>query len=280
MPVKPIEMKDTLDRFYTKDDVAKMCIDVVLDMFGEESLFVEPSAGGGAFYHQLPENKIGVDLSPSASGIIQSDWLQFAVPENCIVMGNPPFGTRNSLTKAFIKHSLPKAKVIAFILPSSYRKETTQAVFPQGWILAYSEQLPENSFLFDGEDYHVPCVFQVWVKKDFSEGLTDLRESSKVKVKTADFFFTKKEEADFFVFGASPSKIIEKELVLPNNRGYYIKQLEGDVRDTFLQIDWKAHANSSVSGGVAWYTKQEIINIYEEHKNDRTDDYHPLRRKD
>ena len=34
------------------------------------------------------------------------------------------------------------------------------------------------------------------------------------------------------------------------------------------QIDWKSKGKSSVSGGVAWFTKQEIINIYEESKND------------
>ena len=268
MPVNPIKMKDELDRFYTKDTVAKECITSLLPFCEENDLFLEPSAGGGAFFRQLPENKIGVDLSPAAEGIVQSDWLQYDVPENCVVVGNPPFGTRNSLTKAFIKHSLPFAKIIAFVLPAVYRKETMQAVFPSEWVLVHSHDLPENSFLLDGKDYHVPCVFQVWLKKDLSKGLTDLRESSKVKITTEDFLFCKKEDADFFVFGASPSKILEKELVQPNNRGYYIKQKTGDIRKIFSEIDWKSKGNSSVSGGVAWYSKQEIINIYEDSKND------------
>lgn len=268
MPVNPIQMKDSLDRFYTKDSVAKECIDTTISLFGTEHLFIEPSAGGGAFYRQLPKNKIGIDLSPASDGVIKGDWFDFDVPENSIVIGNPPFGTRNQLTKAFIKHAIKKAAVVAFILPSSYRKETTQKIFPSDWALCHSESLPENSFLFEGEDYHVPCVFQVWVKKGFYEGLTDLRESSKVKIVTEDFKFCGKEDADFFVFGASPSKIVEKELVNSNNRGYYVKQEKPGVIEKFKKIDWKLHANSSVSGGVAWYSKQEIINIYEEHKDD------------
>lgn len=261
-------MKDKLDRFYTKDEVAKDCIAALLPYCKEGDLFVEPSAGGGAFFRQLPEHKIGVDLCPAVEGVVQSDWLSYEVPKNCVVVGNPPFGTRNSLTKAFIKHSLPFAKVIAFILPSVYRKETMQKVFPAGWGLLHSHNLLDNSFLLDGRDYHVPCVFQVWGKKDYFPALTDHRESSKVQVTTEDFHFCKQEDADFFVFGASPSKILEKELVQSNNRGYYIKQKTGDVRKIFSEIDWKSKGNSSVSGGVAWYSKQEIINIYEDFKND------------
>lgn len=271
MPVKPIKMKDDLDRFYTKDSVAKSCIESLLKFCDEGDLFIEPSAGGGAFFRQLPENKIGVDLSPAVDGVVEHDWLTYPVPQDCIIVGNPPFGTRNSLTKAFIKHSIVSAKLVAFILPSAYRKETMQNVFPVDWKLLHTEDLPEDSFLLEGEDYHVPCVFQVWGKKGFFPALTDLRESSKVKVTTEDFSFCKKDDADFFVFGASPSKILEKELVLPNNRGYYIKQKTEGVREAFTETDWKAKANSSVSGGVAWYSKQEIINIYEEYKNGRSD---------
>lgn len=268
MPVNPIKMKDALDRFYTKDAVAKACIDKLYPFCNEDDLFIEPSAGGGSFFRQLPPNKIGLDLSPATEGVILHDWLTYPVPQDSVVVGNPPFGTRNVLTKAFIKHSLEAAKVIAFVLPCVYRKETMQAVFPQDWLLAFSDELPENSFLLDGEDYHVPCVFQIWLKKSVYEGLTDIRESSKVKITTEAFTFCKKDEADFFVFGASPSKIIEKELVLPNNRGYYIKQKAEGLKEDFSRIDWKARANSSVSGGVAWYSKQEIINIYEGFRNE------------
>ena len=264
MPVNPIKMKDNLDRFYTKDIVAKTCIDLLLPHCCADDLFVEPSAGSGAFFQQLPENKIGIDLSPACSGVVKGDWLEYKLPESCVVVGNPPFGTRNSLTKAFIKHSLDNARIIAFVLPSSYRKETTQSVFPEEWSLVDSIDLPVNSFSFEGEDYHVPCVFQIWIKNH----LTNIRESSKIKITTEDFTFVNKDDSDWFVFGASPSKTLDKRDVTNNNRGYYIKEHKNGVREKFSKIDWKSKANSSVSGGVAWYSKQEIINIYEELKNE------------
>lgn len=263
MPKKPIEMKDSLDRFYTKDCVALQCIGYLIKLVSEHSMFIEPSAGGGAFFRQLPKNKVGYDLSPACDGVIQSDWFNITVPEGCVIVGNPPFGTRNRLTKAFIKHSL-NAATIAFVLPKSYKKLTTQSVFPGEWKLSFEWELPENSFLLDGDDYHVPCVFQIWQK----ESLTDLRESSKIPTKTEDFTFVTKDQADWFCFGASPSKIIEKELVKDTNRGYYVKELKKGVKESFTQIPWKEYANSSVSGGVAWYSKQEIINVYEEFKNE------------
>lgn len=265
MPSNPIKMKDELDRFYTKDLVAKQCIDTLLRYCQDSDLFVEPSAGGGAFFRQLPNNKVGLDLAPSCDGVVKGDWFDYEPPCGCVVVGNPPFGTRNSLTKAFIKHSLDKAKIIAFVLPSSYRKETTQAVFPVEWNLVESIDLPHNSFTFEGDDYHVPCVFQIWIKNY----LTDLRESSKVKITTEDFEFVGKIDADWFTFGASPSKTLDKEEVTSKNRGYYIKEKIEGVRTVFSLIDWKKKANSSVSGGVAWYSKQEIINIYEEFKNEK-----------
>lgn len=270
MPVNPIKMKDSLDRFYTKENIAKTCIELMIDVVGEDNLFIEPSAGGGSFFKQLPINKIGVDLSPTIDGIITQDWLTFDIPKYCVVVGNPPFGTRNSLTRAFISHSAKNAKCISFILPSSYRKETAQRAFSSEWSLVVSYDLPKNSFIYQGGEYHVPCVFQVWVLRDMYPTLEDLRESSKIPLTSDDFKFCKKQEAEFFVFGAAPSKIIKKELVLPNNRGYYINQLVDGVIENFTVIDWRSKGNSSVSGGVAWYSKQEIINIYEEHKNEST----------
>lgn len=264
MPINPISKKDELDRFYTKDHVAKSCIDLLLNYCDNSDFFVEPSAGGGAFFRQLPINKVGLDLAPACRGVVQQDWFDYKLPTDCVVVGNPPFGSRNKLTKAFIKHALGRAKVIAFVLPSSYRKETSQSVFPLDWSLVESVDLPDNSFSFESQDYHVPCVFQIWIKNH----LTNIRESSKIRTMTDDFDFVRREDADWFVFGASPSKTLDKEEVTSKNRGYYIKENKSDVRSLFQEINWKSRANSSVSGGVAWYSKQEIINIYEEMKNE------------
>lgn len=265
MPKKAIIMKDSLDRFYTKDSVAFECLNILQKYTSEQDLFVEPSAGGGAFFRQITGRKVGLDLSPECAGVTQMDWFDYDLPDHCVVVGNPPFGSRNTLSKLFVRKACTRAKVVAFVLPSSFRKETTQCVFPHDWCLAEQWDLPHNSFLLEGEEYHVPCVFQVWMKNSD----INLRESVKVKATTARFTFTNKDLASHFVFGAAPQKIIEKSLVKPSNRGYYLSIEDESVLEDFAKVDWKSYANSSVSGGVAWYSKQEIINNFEELKNEK-----------
>lgn len=117
LPKVKMKMKDSLDRFYTKPEIAKHCIKLLTDVVGYNHTFIEPSAGNGSFFLNLPENKIGVDLSPKCDGVVEGDWLTFVAPTNCVVVGNPPFGQRNSLTKAFIKRHI----FIVFVLIVVFR---------------------------------------------------------------------------------------------------------------------------------------------------------------
>jgi|SRR5690625_3543644 len=257
------KQKDPLDRFYTKPSVALMCVNKVLKIVSEDDTFTEPSAGSGNFLELLPrKTRKGYDIDPCHQEVVEADYLTTSPPEG-VVVGNPPFGKRNSLTKAFIKHSL-SADMIAFILPSVFRKETLQRVFPANWKLIEDIALPDNSFVFEGGSYHVPCVFQIWVDKEGTYGGVgeDLRESSKETKTTTDFTFTSKKDGEWFQFGASPSRIILAKEVDKNNRGYYIKDASQEVLDTLRAIPWKEVALSSVSGGVAWFTKTQIVDAY------------------
>lgn len=259
LPKNKIIKKDDLDRFYTNPKIAKECINICVSIVGNNRLFVEPSAGSGSFYLQLPENKIGIDISPACDGVIEHDWLTFDTPENCVIIGNPPFGSRNTLTNKFIEHSIKKCSVVAFILPSVYRKESMQKVFPKEWHLIHDHLLQDNSFILDNEEYHVPCVFQIWEK---NSTLPNLRESIKLKKTTNDFLFTTKENANYFIFGAAPQKVVDKEVVNSNNRGYWIN-CDSEVKTKISQINWKQYGLSSVNGGVSWFSKQQIIDIYQ-----------------
>ena len=264
------KQKDPLDRFYTKPSVARMCVNRVLGITGEGADFTEPSAGNGSFLEFLPYNtRKGYDIHPCHQEILEKDYLSISPPKG-VVIGNPPFGKRNSLTKAFIRHSL-NADMIAFILPSVFRKETMQKVFPDNWKLVEDITLPENSFLFEGESYHVPCVFQIWVNKEgvYGDIGEDLRASSKEAKTTTDFTFTTKKDGEWFQFGASPSRIIPAKDVDKNNRGYYIKDASQEVLDILKVIPWKEVALSSVSGGVAWFTKAQIVDAYLNYKGEQ-----------
>lgn len=264
MPITPIKQKSSLDKFYTKPSVAESCLGSLYPFVKTFDYFIEPSAGSGVFLDCLKyKNKIGYDISPTRSDIYYRDWL-YCNPGKygAVIYGNPPFGKRGSLASSFIKHAIQYAKVIAFVLPLTFRKEGKQKAFPPNWKLLSDITLPENSFTLDGEDYHVPCCFQVWGMDIHFRDNDDLRASNQIKLATSDFEFVDKDQATHFVFGAAPNRVIPKEAVKPSNRGYYLRAMGDNVIERLRSIDWKTHALSSVKGGVAWFTKQQLVDIY------------------
>lgn len=173
---------NTHDQFYTSDAVAKQCVQWILtavDGVGyvdddDDVLWVEPSAGTGAFLHQLPPEftKIGLDIDPKTNDIIKQDYLVWnpdtAVPKKkgIIVFGNPPFGRQSSLAKAFITKSCSFANIIAFILPKSFTKPSMYNAFHPRFHQVFSKELDKNAFIINGgAAYDVPCVFQIWEKR-------------------------------------------------------------------------------------------------------------------
>ena len=81
-------------------------------------------------------------------------------------IGNPPFGRQSSLAKKFIKICALFSETISFILPKSFRKESYQKAFPLNYHLIKELELDKNSFIINGELHDVPCVFQIWQKKE------------------------------------------------------------------------------------------------------------------
>jgi hypothetical protein len=160
------------DQFYTNEIVAKSCINNIINILPHTSKYVwiEPCAGNGAFLHNIPSSyeKIGLDLEPKANGIIKQDYLKWSPPKDkdIIIFGNPPFGRQSSLAKSFISKSCEFAKVIAFILPKSFIKPSMFSAFDLKFHLIHSTELEKDSFVINGSKYDVPCVFQIWEKKN------------------------------------------------------------------------------------------------------------------
>lgn len=167
--------KNVRDKFYTNPDVAKQCIaDIIKTVRNAKSyLWVEPAAGNGAFFNNVPPKitKIGLDLEPKTKNIQKQDFFEWRVlptgPSSgphrpILVFGNPPFGKQSSLAKAFIKHSAQFADVIAFILPKSFRKPSVYKVFDAHFHRILDKPVGPDAFVLNGEKYDVPCVFQIW----------------------------------------------------------------------------------------------------------------------
>lgn len=179
------------DKFYTKKNLAKKLIDT-LDI-NKYNTIIEPSAGNGSFSSQI-KNCIAFDIEPEASNIIKQDFLtldkNFQPP--ILVIGNPPFGRNSSLALAFIKKSSLFADTIAFILPKSFKKESLYNKIPLNFWIENEIDLEDDSFYFNGDIVKIPCVFQVYIKKDIK------REKSE-KLKPKNFSFVKKEYAKLSV---------------------------------------------------------------------------------
>lgn len=255
-----------MDKYYTKESVAKMCVDMLLPYISKDDIFIEPSVGSGSFVNIFPYNiDIKIDLYPESSNgeIINEDWLNFKTDlSGCVIVGNPPFGKRGYMSDKFILKSLTIAKCIAFILPDVYLKDGRQKIFPNDWSLVEIIRLPRNSFIYEGKDYHVPCSFFIWIKDSYYkwiENIPNLRESVKPVKTTEDFTWDK--NGRWFMFGAAPHRIIKSEDKKDTNRGYTFNASE-NVVESLKNITWKNYALSSANGGVAWYTKKQIVELY------------------
>ena len=83
-----------LDKFYTKDEVAKQCVQFLYEICPEAKgqPCIEPSAGAGAFLPYLPAQTTAYDIAPEKPDIIEQDFLTLEPPQarTYIIVGNPP----------------------------------------------------------------------------------------------------------------------------------------------------------------------------------------------
>lgn len=194
-------MSKALDKFYTNPTLVALCYNQIPDL-ADYDLLVEPSAGSGAFLqHPLPAS-IAVkayDILPEGANIISVDFLTLKPTEirgtakRVLTIGNPPFGRNCSSALKFINQAAGYSDTIAFILPKSFKKVSTQNKVSLAFELVSTIDLPANGFLLDGTVYDVPCVFQVWRR-----GLVP-RDKLVTRTTTSLFTFTTANKAQLSV---------------------------------------------------------------------------------
>lgn len=170
--------RNTIDKYYTKCEIVNVCINIFKEIvqINDDDLIIEPSAGNGSFIESiksLTDNYLFYDLHPENEEIIEQDYLKLDITNfiqfnQVHIIGNPPFGRQSSLALKFIKKSTTFCDTISFILPKSFKKDSLKKRFPLDFHLVHEEDLPSSAFLVNGEEYDVPCVFQIWQKKEFS----------------------------------------------------------------------------------------------------------------
>lgn len=126
----------SLDQWFTPAEWAQACVDDLLKEIPELDgrLFVEPSAGGGAFMDALKargQDVEGFDIDPLREGIFYADFLKDETPEceGAVVIGNPPYGVRHSLSRAFVNRAFEQgATHVAFLLPLGFLRDSVISI--------------------------------------------------------------------------------------------------------------------------------------------------------
>lgn len=270
-----MSIKNKLDQYYTNPDYAKHCFEISQSIISEKinfesCFFLEPCVGTGSFYKLFPEGrKFGFDIEPvyKDENVTQADFLeQMFVNQKCpnsdmIVISNPPFGRLSSLAVKFFNKcaNIKEVKYISFIVPLTFRKVATQNKLHENFHLIYDEISPHDAFILHGEPHHVPCVLQIWERRD-----DEIRTKHEIKNKSEYFTYCKKDEADLYIkrVGTKAGEIAVPGTEHKDASMYYIKT---EHKDKIYQImnsesyltDIKAIRQTTA--GVYCVSKSELV---------------------
>jgi hypothetical protein len=259
--------RNTVDKFYTKPTVSLHCCQLLqqyIHINPLDDIILEPSAGNGSFIDPLSnicDNCVFYDIEPENDLIIKQDYLELkSVPNlhNVIhVVGNPPFGRQSSLAIKFIKKSADFCNSISFILPKSFKKDSMQKHFPKDFHLLYQEDLEEKSFIInETEEKDVPCVFQIWQKKNYNR--PDIE-----KMVASHYTFIKQEDKPDISFrrvGVNAGVIDTENLNDKSVQSHYFIKFDDSVnkKDIITRIKQIKYTNNNTVGPKS-ICKPEII---------------------
>jgi hypothetical protein len=263
--------RDIIDKFYTKTIVSKECCELIkqfINIHNENDIIIEPSAGNGSFIPEIcnmSSNYLFYDIQPEHSDIIKQDYLCFDIQSielpdlysKIHIIGNPPFGRQSSLAIKFIKKSTEFCDTISFILPKSFKKDSMQKHFPLRFHLVYQCDLDDKSFIInDVEEKDVPCVFQIWEKRNYD------REQIVKQISTR-FKFVKIDESPDISFrrvGVNAGKIDTKNLSDKSIQSHYFIRFDDDVdTQTLIEKISTIVYDTNNTVGPKSISKQEII---------------------
>lgn len=264
-----------LDDYYTDPIYATHCVEITKKRAKRLTInnVVEPSAGDGAFYKGIKKvykskTIFMYDLEPKADYIEKMDFFNVVLTPDTLVIGNPPFGFSAGLAIKFFNHAANfKVKLIAFILPKTFKKDSVKTKLNKNYHLLYEEDCPKNCFLLDGKVHDVPCTFQIWkyLKKERNDKLWSV---------TNDWIeFTKPEEAEFCIrrVGGRSGKVLEGDLLQYSiTSTYFCKEKIVGAKEAIKNINFSEIINSTA--GVRSLSKRELHKKLFEYYNEEESD--------
>ncbi len=263
-----VDRAKALRQFYTKPAVAKDCIDQMLQFVRhlQISIWIDPAAGEGAFLHQLPHPRAGMDVDPKAPEVGCLDFADWNMPwpfhaGPVVVIGTPPFGRNASGAIRFFNHAAKFADFIGFILPCTLQKPQMRRQLDPKFHLLHEHVIPEKAFVFNGVETTCRAVFQVWERR-----LT-LRNDPVLPRSHPDFMFIKsKADADLSLqrVGVNAGRVRTAFDDRAETSHYFIRDLTSDrrVAKILAAIDWSGVKAQCVA--VPSISKTELVRLYAE----------------
>ena len=231
------------DKYYTSPELAEYCVKKTKEIIGEDNIteYVEPSAGSGVFLNYLDKPYLAYDIEPEDDRIQKADWLDVNLDykQGRCVIGNPPFGDRNTLSVQFYKKSIQVCDYIAFILPISQWNNNQQMY---EFDLIHSEDLGKREY----SDRTVHCCFNIYKRN--KNGLNKkpkykLEDVSIKEFRSKEKSLNSTEEFDIRIcFWGTVGKIVEEKGQYSHEMG--IKMHNALLRDKIISIfkntDWRS----------------------------------------
>lgn len=237
------------DQFFTSKDTVKYCYDVFCNKMKElnisidEYIFIEPSAGDGAFLEVLPKDKtLAFDIEPRHENIKKQDYLTWHSEnksQKYITFGNPPFGLRGNLALRFINHSTQFSDFVCFILPPLFNSDGKGSPRKRvkNYNLIHSEKLDSFFYYPDNKEtlIKINCIFQIW-SKNIKDPKYEIKEIKNDNIKIYSLSNGEKSsqkrninminKCDLYLpstcFGSENIKCYNSFNELPNQRGFGI----------------------------------------------------------
>lgn len=270
------------DKYFTKPSVAKKCLDM-LNMENYDLIF-EPSAGCGSFLTHLPEGKsVASDISPDIPDVVQLDFyniskvmrlldLRTNPDKRYLSVGNPPFGTMADMAIDFFNGCAEFSDTVAFILPRTFRKPSVTNRLNFSFHLREETLLDKNSFLILNpksdnliQEYDVPCVFQIWDKKDVVREKIQTKSSSTHlefvdKIDKATYAFRRVGGNAGLLYDTSnqKSKSNPKGISMKPPSHFYIN-CDPKVAQTIRDMEWDYFSSKYDTAGNPSISKHELI---------------------
>lgn len=256
-----------LDQFFTRDKIAKKCWKSFCDYITFDGadisnyIFIEPSAGMGAFYDLLPDNRrIGIDVEQFRPDYIKKDFLSWNPKKNgysYVSIGNPPFGYRAWLALIFLNHAAKFSDYVGFILPMGFQSRGKSNLIDRvkGLYLVHSSPLPHDSFVYaDGKSAKVNALWQIWARGPNGKSSVVKTCDQYIDLFTVDM---RKErlcgqkrlhEADFFLqrtFYKEPPGLVTSfdQVKYVCGYGIVIKRDRDKVLKVLRNTDWRDYNN-------------------------------------